>query len=87
MHAAEGEALMIEIKMWNKDKPDVTTTTRKDEACSAGVFLSGAIQAAIDNGGTLMIEVKERRGTVAKPVAPIPTRLSLADHQMFGRGD
>jgi hypothetical protein len=52
---------VIELKLHNKDQPGVSATVEKPDALSAGVFLSGAIQSAIDMGGTLVIEASEKR--------------------------
>lgn len=49
---------MIELTLWNKDRPDATRVVEHPDAATAGVFLAGAIQAAVDAGGTLMVEAK-----------------------------
>lgn len=51
---------MIEVKMWNKDMPEMSRIVDVDDSKTAGIFLSGAIQAAVDSGGTLMAEVREK---------------------------
>lgn len=50
---------MIELTLWNKDHPDATRVVEAPDTDSAGLLLAGAIQAAIDAKGTLVIEVKE----------------------------
>jgi hypothetical protein len=51
---------MIEIILWNKIRPNTFRVVETTTADEAGVFLSGAIQAAIDSNGTLVIEVREK---------------------------
>lgn len=51
---------MIELILWNKIRPDAFRVVEATNADEAGVFLSGAIQAAIDANGTLVIEVREK---------------------------
>jgi hypothetical protein len=51
---------MIELKMWNKDRPHFPQIVEKPDAQTAGLFLSGAIQVAVEEGGTLVVEVTER---------------------------
>jgi hypothetical protein len=49
----------VELKLWNKERPEAPATQVVVTSAAAGVFLGGAIQAALDSGGTLVVEAKE----------------------------
>lgn len=52
--------MSVELVMWNPADPERKQTVERPDAQSAAMMLSGAIQAAIDFGGTLMVEIKEK---------------------------